>query len=42
MSTDKKIVVSQTLNSRLQVAYDTSLPIIKPKLFNQQGSKHTC
>merc|ERR1711939_43938 len=40
-SPDGKVVVSQTLNSRLQVAYDTALPVIKPVLFNQQGSKHT-
>jgi len=40
-STDGKIVVSQTLNSRLQVAYDTASPCTKPLLFNQQGSKHT-
>jgi len=40
-SPDGKIVCSQTLNSRLQVAYDTSLPVVKPVLFNQQGSKHT-
>jgi len=40
-STDGKIIVAQTLNSRLQVAYDTSSPCTKPLLFNQQGSKHT-
>ena len=41
-SEDGKIVCNQTLNSRLQVAYDTALPCIKPTLFNQLGSKHTC
>jgi len=41
-SPDGKVVVSNLLNSRLQVAYDTALPVIKPVLFNQQGSKHTC
>merc|ERR1711934_146132 len=40
-SMDGKVIVSQTLNARLQVAYDTALPVIKPVLFNQQGSKHT-
>jgi len=40
-SADGKIKCFQTLNSRLQVAYDTALPCIKPVLFNQQGSKHT-
>jgi len=40
-SEDGKVVVSQTLNARLQVAYDTAMPVIKPVLFNQQGSKHT-
>merc|ERR1711871_695648 len=40
-SMDGKVVVSQTLNARLQVAYDTALPVVKPVLFNQQGSKHT-
>ena len=40
-SGDGKVVVSQTLNARLQVAYDTALPVVKPVLFNQQGSKHT-
>ena len=33
-------MVNQTLNSRLQVAYDNALPAIKPMLFNQLGSKH--
>jgi len=41
-SEDGKVVVSQTLNARLQVVYDTALPVFKPKLFNQLGSKHTC
>jgi len=41
-SDDGKVVVSQSLNARLQVAYDTALPVIKPVLFNQGGSKHTC
>merc|ERR1711934_326796 len=40
-SMDGKVIVSQTLNARLQVAYDTALPVIKPVLFNQQGSKHS-
>merc|ERR1711907_282028 len=40
-SMDGKVVVSQTLNARLQIAYDTALPVVKPVLFNQQGSKHT-
>merc|ERR1711907_480864 len=40
-SEDGKIVVNQTLNSRLQTAYDTALPCIKPALFNTGGSKHT-
>merc|ERR1711934_824101 len=39
-SDDGKIMVNQTLNSRLQVAYDNALPAIKPMLFNQLGSKH--
>jgi len=37
---DGKIRCSQTLNSRLQVAYDATFPIIKPILFNKSGSKH--
>jgi len=41
-SEDGKVVVSQTLNARLQVVYDTALPVLKPQLFNQLGSKHTC
>lgn len=41
VSPDGKIKCSQTLNSRLQVAYDTALPCVKPVLFNQLGSKHT-
>jgi len=41
-SEDGKVVVSQTLNARLQVVYDTALPVFKPMLFNQLGSKHTC
>jgi len=40
-SPDGKVVVSQTLNSRLQICYDTAFPVIKPMLFNQLGSKHT-
>merc|ERR1712070_1260741 len=40
-SPDNKVFVNQTLNGRLQVAYETALPVIKPKLFNQMGSKHS-
>jgi len=39
-SMDGKITVSQSLNARLQIAYDTAFPIVKPLLFSQSGSKH--
>merc|ERR1711934_552425 len=38
LAPDGKVCVSQTLNARLQVAFDTSFPVIKPLLFNQGGS----
>lgn len=40
-SADGKVQVSQTFNARLQVAYETAFPVVKPLLFNQLGSKHT-
>merc|ERR1711934_1177395 len=41
LAPDGKVCVPQTLNARLQVAFDTSFPVIKPLLFNQGGSKNT-
>ena len=37
---DDTVIVDQTFNARLNVCMERAIPIVKPILFGEGGSKH--
>lgn len=37
---DGSVVVDQTFNARLAVCFERAVPVVKPMLFGEGGSKH--